>query len=376
MIDLHLPGDPDSVRKVGEWLADKLHPAAANVGVELAVGSDEIVSHHWKGGSADAFAAAAKTVENGSEKISGYARDAGEIFQAYAAHLERGQEAFAALLAQAREVGLEVIGEKVVNPTTSLQYCPGPGSPQEDLDEYEVYREKAADYRVIEEYVGTWWGRTEKWIAAKIAPLVEDVRDFQSLPEIVAGLTKGNEEVVKDAIDGAKKRSRRNLKLHVERAEQLQNEADEFRRRLRSGNPAVKAAADKINPQAIRKGVDELNDSISNLTRLGNALEIAGKPFDIISSGVTIATDESPTGASIELLGGMGGAGAVALTGLSPVGAAIAVAGATYFVGKGSRYMYEDLVSLEDRESLDGWLKGKHDVPIIIGPRDAWWADK
>lgn len=365
-IEVRLPGSPASVRAVADWL-ETVKGRMSDVDVELAyIWGDS--SYYWTGESGQAWRDSVGTVRSRATSTPGYLADAAEVFHAYANRLERVQEDFAALRFQAGEVGLRVIGETVFPPTTGLSYCPGPGSPEEDLAEYEDYLDKIASYNDLGTQVGTAIGELDAWIGANIVPLVARVEELTALSGTVDALAgNGNDSIASAALDGYKSFLDERLGQWRTQHDTLQEAADTFRRQLRSGNPAVRAAAEAADPRAMRAGVEELAEQIGRVSRFSRVIPVAGAVIDVVSIASDVADGGSLSSGVAELggsfaggaAGGAAGAGIAAALGSNPVGwvvGGVVVGGLA--VGAGARWLWEAAVPLDTRESIDDFFTG------------------
>ncbi|WP_053353774.1 hypothetical protein [Leucobacter musarum] len=353
-IDLAIPGDPAAIHTLAERL-DAMKDGLVDLDLELAyIASD--AQMYMVGQAGNAFQRTTTAVRNHSNSVPSYLGDAADVFHAYATRLERGVRDFDGYLEQCRERDLVVYGKKVLQPTSSAQVCSVPG---ED-PEWDAHMSRVRTYNDLAERVGTWWGDLEAWIAEHMAPLIADVEGFASLGATFDELEFGNSDLVSTALTAADERVRRDLADYRGVAQQMQQDADDFTRGLRSGHPGVKAAAEAANPRAIREGVADLLDDIHGVSRVSKLIPIAGNVIEIISVADDIASGESGSSAIVEAGAGIGGGAAV--------GAGIAAAGGPVgwviggvvvggiAIGSAAKWGWESWVPLDVRESIDGWL--------------------
>lgn len=374
-IQLSISGNPSDIRVAAHWLTEHVRQGLIDADLEMvSMISDS--QYLWTGQSGYAFTSAAQAVRRGNFESPRYAGDVAEVLRAYAGRLERGQEDFDDLAAYARRQGLSVMANAVVAPTTWLTFCPGPnGEDSPELTEWNRYQEKVDVYNEIADRVGTWWGELDTWIAEHFGPLVQGVEDLKEGATVLEGLIEGNETVVNYAFEYASARSERDLASFRRHVSELQEDANRFQRQLRSGNPAVRAAAEAADPAAMRQGVRALNEMIDGVSRTTKIIPVAGTVIDIVSAGAQISAGESPSSVGVETAGGIvGGAGAAAAVAAAsgPPGwvAAAAVAGAMA-VGAGSRWAWEAWVPLDTREAIDDGLRDAWD--FIFPPN--WFVD-
>lgn len=365
-IEVRLPGSPASVRAVADWL-DAVKSGLADTDVELAyIWGDS--NHYWTGRSGNAWRSTVGTVRDRGKEVPGFLGDASEVFRAYANRLERAQEDFATLLFQAGEVGLPVVGVTVFPPTTSLDYCPAPGAPEADLAEYDAYLDKAASYNDLGTQVGSIMGQLDAWIGENIVPLVARVEDLKGLSGTVDALAApGNDDLAAAALDGYEAFQSEKLGEWRAQHDALQESAETFRDQLRSGNPAVRAAAEAADPKAMRAGVEELAEQIGRVSKFSKVIPVAGSVLDIVSLAVDVHNGDSLSSGVAEIGGGIvggaaGGAlagGAAVALGSNPVGwvvGGVAIGGIA--VGAGARWLWEAAVPLDTRETIDDFFTG------------------
>ncbi|WP_159499999.1 hypothetical protein [Microbacterium sp. 18062] len=365
-IEVRMPGSPAGVRAVADWL-DSVKSRMSDVDVELAyIWGDS--SYYWTGEAGQAWRDTVGKVRNRAKSAPGFITDAVEVFRAYANRLERAQEDYATLLFQAGEVGLSVIGSTVFPPTTSLSYCPAPGAPEEDLAEYESYLDKIASYNDLGTQVGTIMGELDAWIGENIVPLVARVEELQQLSGTVDALVgNGNDTVAGAVLDGYESFLDQRLGDWRKEHDTLQDAAETFRNQLRSGNPAVRAAAEAADPRAMRQGVEALAEQIGRVSKFAKVIPVAGAVIDIVSIASDVAAGGSLTSGLAELGGGIAGGaaggaaagGIAAALGSNPVGwvvGGVIVGGVA--VGAGSRWLWEAAVPLDARESIDDYFTG------------------
>jgi hypothetical protein len=358
-ITVRMPGSPASVRAVADWLG-AVRDRVSDVGTTLASVAGE-GNYYWKGKSGVAWRDTLSALRERADPVPQYLRDCVDAFSVYANHLERAQDDLGSLRLQAEWVGLKVVGDTVFPPTTRLDYCPGPGAPKEDLEEYEDYLEKVASYRDLEKQVGTIVGTLDAWVGQNILPLVWRIPEVKTLDGVVDALTaNGNEDLARESLTAYEAFGKENLNEWIIEHDALQREADAFRHQLRSGNPALAAAADAADPRAMRAGVEAMAEQIGQASKLSKVLSAGGTAVDIVSLGVDVAEGGSISSGLVELAGGAAGTAGAALVATGPAGVVVAttVIGGIA-VGAGSRFMYEGVVSASTRDKIDDFFTGK-----------------
>jgi predicted phage tail protein len=372
-IDLTIVGDPAGIRGIAEWLSPKLSEPVINADLELAYAVTDSQSY-WAGLAGNAFRGAANQVRDRATDLPSFLKDAAEVFRAYADKLDRGQEDFDGYLTQAAAAGLTVTGKTVLPPTSSLTYCPAEGAPAADVAEYDAYLDKVKTYNTLGEYVGTWWAELEVWLTEHMVPLTPRCEALSPIGGLVEGLSVGNEDVVATALEHASVRTDRDLASFRESAQTMQVDADRFSDQLRSGNPALRAAAEAANPRELRAGLETLNETIGNVTKYSKLIPVVGGVIDVVSAGVEISNGASASSTTAGLLAGASGAAvagwALAGVAIPPLGVALIVGGVAVAAGSAGTWLWEAAVPLDARETIDDFFTGRPPV-LYDGPSQA-----
>jgi hypothetical protein len=377
-LNLKIPGDPAALETVADWLDNKLKPAVMDADVTFVAALTDS-NTYWTGQTGDAFRTAAQEVRTRSDGLHRLQQNTAGAIRAYATRLELGQELFDKYLQQAVSVGLDIRGKIVMPPTTELDYCPAPNAPQADIDEYDSYTEKITAYNQISTEYGTWTGELEAWVREHLVPLTIEVDKFAALGELLAALMIDEEDLFDLQLSYADTVVGSRLKEFQTEAVKLQDIADGVRDRQRSGNPAVRAAADAVNPVEMRVKMGALNETIDNFSGMSKIIPVVGYAATAFSVGQELAEGGSPTSIAVELGGGAVG-GAAATAGFGAIATAygasftvppVAVVGTVALVatgaGFGARYLYESEVPLNVREGFDRWVKGEQQPILLSG---------
>lgn len=364
-IDVRVPGNPGSIRTVTEWLGS-IRASLQDADAELAyIWSDS--NSYWTGESGSGWRAATSNLRDRAQPIPALISDAMEVFHAYANRLERLQADFATLLFQAGEVGLIVCGTVVLPPATDLAYCPGPSDPIDDQRRYATFVGLLESYDDLARQVGTALGELDVWVGEHIVGVLARVGELSRIAGIVADMTKNGNQLLADSVlQGYETFLEERIGEWREKQTLLQSSAEAFNDQLRSGNPALRAAAEAADPQGMRGQVTELAEHIGQVSKFGRVLPLAGGAIDIVSIGLDVSQGGSLSSGVASALGGMGGASGgaalfvAAFGGSNPVGWAIggAVIGSVS-VGVGARWLWEASVGLDVRESIDDFFDGR-----------------
>lgn len=358
-IDLTIPGDTGAIRDVATWLRDVGGAVEGNTSELFLNQSDS--SAYWQGEAGDAYRNALLAIQNAAHPVPSYADDAAEVFDAYAARLERGRETFASYREQALNRGLIIVGLTIYPPRTALDYCPGDDSPAEDVAEWDRYTRDLADYDTVAQAVGEWWGELELWVAEHFAPLVERVAELSPIGAVFDALHENESTVIDAALSAAEERADRDLTDWRAAAEQAQSDFDLFVDDLNSGHPGVRAAAEAVDFGGLRQEIRALNEAVQGVSRYSRVLPVVGGIVDAASATIELIDGGSPVSVAISVLGGAaGGAGGAAIFAGGPAAWIVAggVIGAVV-VGEGGRWLWEAAVPLEHREAIDAGLQGE-----------------
>lgn len=378
-IDTTTHGDPAQVRAAAEWLDPGLKGAAdgsSNTTTLIPVG----VRSHWFGQSADEYVTILLRVTDAANEAATQAADAAEKLRSYAGQLERMRDDFAAHRERARNEGLPVNGMIIGRPVSLVPVCP---TSRDDpyWDEWQAFLDQVDVYNEIAEDVGSWWGELEVWIAENLDGFLGTLPAQSLADKVLAGFAEVSGEIPQSFLDGSALQWKDDALALTTHAEELRQGASDFVRELRSGNPAVKAAAEAANPQGMRWAADEAEDLARRLTSAGKAVPVVGWGFDLWDLGSDMSTGDDPSSTGVEIIGGVVGgaaatAGVAALTAAGVVtlpvwGTAAIVAGAGIAVGAGAVWAYESWVPQDVRESIDAGMSDAWDATADFA-EDAW----
>ena len=244
-----------------------------------------------------------------------------------------------------------------------------------------MYQDQVELYNDIGTDVGSWWGELEVWIAENLDAFLSGLPQQSTAERLLAGLKEVSDEIPRSYLEGnALVWSTTALTLRGQAADLREGAAD-FVRGLRSGNPAVRAAAEAANPRGMRWQADEAEDLARRMSRVGKAVPALGWAIDIWTLGSDTATGNDPSSSAVNIVGGIiGGAAATAAVGalaaagivtLPVWGTAVVVAGAAVAVGAGAVWAYENWVPQDVRESIDAGMEQAWDATADFA-EDAW----
>ena len=183
--------------------------------------------------------------------------------------------------------------------------------------------------------------------------------DFDPLEETYNALRVGNEAVKGFPLALSAAVWAENLN-HLENGSKiLQSEAASHNKRARSGNRAVKAAAEKVTKAELLQAKAALDAGVGKLKVGTKIIAGSGLAIDIVASAVDVSQGGSISSAGVGIAGGLlgGGAATSAAAGISvaipPVGIAVGVGVAASAASWGLKELYETYVDLDVREAID-----------------------
>lgn len=373
MIDLHVSGSPSSVRAAGDWMIMQAKAAVAEAGTQLCIFQD--TSNSWVGDSGDAYRELARRSLQATDEQFSVTEKFGYRLQAYAGQLSDMQQKFDFYRDLAVRGGLDVVAERIHRP------APGPvgplpdSLPEETLTRLRAQQDRAAArmelYLQISADVGTAWGELEAWVNTNLNDAWDGTGPgmVMSMVDSLRGIG-GNAADRLDISEAAAAEVSARLAAQANRCGEG---ARDIVRQLRSGNPAVRAAAEAANPEglrALRRGFSEWS---SRLGAAGEWLGRAGAFAGLYLAWDDIRNGDSPSGVAVQTGAGMltGELAAAAIPGAGPILAvALGLAGGAVG-GWSARDAYESVVPLESRENLDEWLGSRWD-DLTDDPGEEW----
>ncbi|TGO05261.1 hypothetical protein [Serinibacter arcticus] len=379
-IDTDIPGDPDQIREAADWLDPTAKGAVDDATADVHM-SFQGSYGHWFSLSGESYRSTLSLLVEAGDDVASLCGDVAEKLRSYAGQLERMAGHFADHRDRARTSGIPVSDKTINPPVSTVPYCP---ADEDDprWEEWEAHLERVETFNDIADDVGTRWGELEKWIEENLTAFIIGVPTTPA-SDLIAALKEGNESLLTTYVDGTTRQWERNVLDLQNQSTDLAEAAKEFKRELRSGNPAVKAAAAAANPSGMKVDAEELADAARRLGRAGKVLPIVGPVLDVVLAGSDIAQGDSPSSVGIELVGGVAGGalavGALALAGVTlPVwGTAAVVGGAALAVGWGAKWAYEEIVPQDVREAIDAGIRdtasGAWDATTDFA-EDAWDA--
>lgn len=393
MIDTHVPGSPASVRSVAEWLSPSLKNGVDDFG-DFCHGHR--VGHSgWLGESGEAYLALVDKLLRAADEQSGPASDAAEKLRAYAGQLERMQSDFADLCDEARDGGLLVVSTFIHPPrqVAERMVCSSDEAEQAVADEFQ---QRVDLYDRLSREVGERWGELEAWVAENLDAFENGVTTDVPMITTILGSMAATNKIAFDAVVELKSQHfSETLDGLRSEAAHLRADAVRFRDALRSGNPAIRAAALEADPDGLRRSANALEDAADGLRRSPiRHLPLLGDAVSVGLAGQEIASGASPSSVIVEEVGGIVGGvaagaavvGGAALLGVTaPVwGTAAAVVAGGFAIGAGATWAYEEWVPQDVRESIDAGLEDAWDATtefasdtwddVTEGVSDAWNA--
>ncbi|MBV0893715.1 hypothetical protein [Microbacterium sp. NC79] len=379
VIDTFVPGTPSDVKAAAEFLDPSLRSAleySENAGSVIPVS----VRSHWYGASADHYVSLLIDISEASDELRGFARDGAEKLRAYAGQLERMQNDFAGHRDRAASDGLSVSGNTISAPVPPTSYVV---TERDDphWDAWQRYQDRVKTYNRIAEDVGSWWGELEMWVHDNLDTFAGTIPTDSALKTVLDGLTDASADIPKEYIGYQGDLWKENANFLTKEGERLRAEAADWVRKLRSGNPAVRAAAEAANPHGLRWQASEVEEMASRLGKTAKWVPGIGWVLDGVDFIKALEGDGSPSSVGIEVIAGTAGG----VVGGIAVGAGIAAAGLTaplwvpvaagaaiaIGVGAGAVWAYESWVPQDVREAIDAGLRDGWDATTDFA-EDAW----
>lgn len=323
----------------------------------------------WLGLAGEACLALDEKLLRAADEQSGAASDAAEKLRAYAGQLERMQNDLADLCDEARDGGLTVSATFIHPPRQVVQsnVCLTEEAEQALVDEY---NDKVELYNRLSREVGERWGELEKWVYENLEVFLRGLTTDDPLStRLVEGMAATNKVAFDLVLEHQDQHFTSTLQDFQSRAAELRADARRFRDALRSGNPAIRAAAEAADPDGMRRAANALEDAMDGLRRTPvRHLPLIGDAVSVGLAGREIASGASPSSVIVEeaggFLGGVAiGAGLVAAGVTAPVWGTVAVVVVGgVAVGAGLKWGYEELVPQDVHESIDAGLEDAWDA--------------
>ena len=379
VIDTFVPGTPSQIKAAAELL-DPSFKGVLDVSETAGDVIPTSVRSHWYGASADAYVSLLHDVGDASGELMSFAGDGAEKLRAYAGQLERMQSDFAGHREKAKSDGLSVSGDKISAPVPPTSY-EVTDRDDPNWDAWQRYQDRVKTYNRIAEDVGSWWGELEVWVHENLDAFAGTIPADSALTTALEALSEAGADIPKEYIGFQGDLWKENAEFLKLKGERLRTEADDWVRKLRSGNPAVRAAAEAANPHALRWQAGEVEELASKLGKTAKWVPGVGWVIDGVDLVKALEGDGSPSAVGVEILAGTAGgivggalvgAGLVAAGITAPVwvpvaaGAAIAIG-----VGAGAVWAYESWVPQDVREAIDAGMRDGWDATTDFA-EDAW----
>lgn len=240
-------------------------------------------------------------------------------------------------------------------PEPGILYCPGPDSPAEYHAKYDDYIRRLEIYNRLGEDVGTWEGQLEVWVLENFGGLFDDLDSVAEAASVLQGLIEHNKELIDATFAYAVARTNRDLETWKSAASRHFDAYETYKSNQRSGHPGRTAAAEKAVPHELRAARRQAFDRVATLSRTARIIPGIGHVAAAGIGAYELSQGSSPTSFVVEAVAGAGGAavgGALAAGGPVVWVAGAVVVGAVA-AGTGGVWLWEAMVPLHIRESLD-----------------------
>lgn len=370
-INLEVPGDPGSIRSLADWLKPKASDAVNDLHKRLKKTSEKSALF-WEGQTGEGFRDTVDAIAEAVDPVDIYAMDAAEVFHAYAGWLERGKDKFSNFAEDAFAAKLMVVGSEIlppmapkpgIAPTGKASPIPQRGPNGESFqaltpDEYahavKLYNQIAGD-------VGTWWAELENWIDEYIVPLMSRVTEFDALAKAYDTLQVGNDFARTFLLNLHAGKWKEQLALFEEKAKQAKADADSHNKKMRSGDPRIKKAAEKVRKPDLDAESKALAEKIKQLKKGTRIIARGGLVIDIVVTAADISSGGSPSSAGAGIVGGAAGAtaggGLAVAISAGTFGTAGLVAVGAWAMAEGAKWAWESSVPLDVRETIDAAVR-------------------
>ncbi|MDR2323049.1 MAG: hypothetical protein LBE60_15550 [Microbacterium sp.] len=371
-IDLHIPGDPEAIHGLADFLDRVLGADSDALDQELrkvSRDSDEC----WTGRTGVAFRQTIDATAKAIDPVDEYARDAAAVFRAYAQRIIRGRHAFADHADDATVAGLVVAASVIQAPVAPKQYIGEPGTPAPIEFAADgtciappvvgAYEKALKAYNRIADDVGVWWGDLENWIDEHMTPLIARLGEFDLLTSTARTLGIGNDFVRGTLFTFSGKTWEASLKNYETHAEAAQVDYDSYFHRLRSGDPKLRNAAARVTRPELLAAREALNAEVSKIRVGTRIIPLAGTAIDVVSASLEVMSGGSASSAAVGLAGSVGGgiivdaglgwAAAASTLEVPPLAAAIVIGVLAVAAGRAAQSGWEGSVSLDVREAID-----------------------
>ena len=378
-IDTFVAGTPSEIKAAAELLDPALKSA-----LDYSKSAGQViptsVRSHWYGRSADAYVSLLHDIGDASSDLIGFARDGAEKLRAYAGQLERMQNDFADHRDKASAEGLSVSGNTISAPIAPTSYVVTDRD-DPNWDAWQRYQDRVKTYNRIAEDVGSWWGELEVWVHENLDAFAGTIPTESALTTALGALADAGADIPKEYIGYQGDLWKANSEFLTKEGERLRSEAADWVRKLRSGNPAVRAAAEAANPHGLRWQASEVEELAQKLGKTAKWVPGVGWVLDGVDFVKALEGDGSPSSVGVDviadtaggILGGIAAGAGIAAAGITapvwvPVaaGAAIAIG-----VGAGAVWAYESWVPQDVREAIDAGLSDAWDATTDFA-EDAW----
>lgn len=334
MIDTLVEGEVGSVTSAATWLRGTLSANLTSAADDCTRGR-QIASREWEGDDATAYSSYARSVITMTDAHASRVGRAAAAFEAYGTRLQAMKTTMTGIRNRATAGGLQVSGDKILEPPVVPATVVEQGSPEEKAHQEAVA--KVDLYNTLSGDTTTAWTDFDQWIQANLVPDVADAKDDKPVPTVMSEVSGQFPNFAAGVGAGL---SAQGL---GKQADKYRDAAREFRRKSRvSGDPRVRGQADTP------KGLSKLDDLLGKAKWLGKAGRLLGGPVGVgidIAFGIKdgIQTGDwkraaITTGASLAVAGGVALYVATAPVSvpvtLVVVGGGLLAAGASWGAGK------------------------------------------
>ncbi|WP_231291523.1 hypothetical protein [Leucobacter chromiiresistens] len=339
------------------------------------LGSD--IQYSWQGDAVLSFQAAATKLQLACEPIAAYAREAADVFTAFAERISRGRSTFADHADYAAAAGIPVIADRFMAPPESpVEFAPTGECLTPDPASAKAYADRIEMFLEIRRLVALWFDDTTAWITDNIVPLIGKLQGITGLDRILQHFDLNGFDLLETLLADAERRVGSRLDEFIERQRSFEEASDEHRKDTRSNDPRRQARVDEFDKAGNRTALEEVEKQIARLEPGKLLLRGGGAATGVIGAAVELAGGASPGEVGAGVVGGaVGGAVGAAIGGLAvavpyvgplivPLVAAIGSSGGS----AASKAAWGAWIPLRTREAVDAGLHDEYRLRARYDP--------
>ncbi|MBS3183000.1 hypothetical protein [Leucobacter manosquensis] len=336
------------------------------------------IQYSWHGDSVIGFQGAAAKMRLASEPVSQYAREAAEVFSAFAERISRGRNTFADYADSAAAAGMTVVGKRFIRaPESPVEFAPTGECLTPDPRSQREYAKLIEMFLEINRLVAMWAADTTDWIHTNIIPLIGKLQTVGGLDVVLKHFDLNGFEILEALLEDAEKRVGERLDDFYERQRAFEEAYEEHQKDKRSNDPRRQARVDEFDKPGNRTALEEVEKHIDRLEPGKVLLRVGGSATGVIGAAVELANGASPSEVGVGVAGGAVGGWVVGLGGAAlgaafpPAAPFLAMGGSVGGSAAGSavsKATWEAWVPLRTREAIDAGLHDEYRLAERFDP--------